>query len=92
MTVWTVHEVSPFELKSISVQKGEMIYLLSDGFADQFGGPKGKKFKYKQLQELLLSIADKPTLVQKEQLNKSLLTWKGPLDQVDDILIIGIRI
>ena len=85
-------EVSPFELKSISVQKGEMIYLLSDGFADQFGGPKGKKFKYKQLQELLLSIADKPTLVQKEQLNKSLLTWKGPLDQVDDILIIGIRI
>jgi serine phosphatase RsbU (regulator of sigma subunit) len=85
-------EVSPFELKSISVQKGEMIYLLSDGFADQFGGPKGKKFKYKQLQELLLSLADKPTSVQKEQLNKSLLSWKGPLDQVDDILIIGIRI
>jgi serine phosphatase RsbU (regulator of sigma subunit)/tetratricopeptide (TPR) repeat protein len=85
-------EVSPFELKTISVQKGEMIYLLSDGFADQFGGPKGKKFKYKQLQELLISVADKPSSTQKEELTKTLNAWKGPLDQVDDILIIGIRI
>lgn len=83
---------NPFTLKSISVDKGEMIYLFSDGYADQFGGPKGKKFKYKQLQELLVSIAKEPLKEQHAILNKTVEDWRGQLDQVDDILIIGIRV
>lgn len=87
-----IEELKPFELKTVSVEKGEMIYLFSDGYADQFGGPKGKKFKYKQLQELLISIAKLPLDKQQIKLTTSLEEWKGNLDQVDDILIIGIRI
>lgn len=85
-------EIAPFTLKETSIQKGEMIYLLSDGYADQFGGPKGKKFKYKQLQDLLITIANEPIKEQKTALTTVLANWKGDLDQVDDILIIGIRI
>lgn len=85
-------EVTPFTLKTVSVEKGEMVYLFSDGYADQFGGPKGKKFKYKQLQELLTTIAKLPTSEQFTILNKTISTWQGNLDQVDDILIVGIRI
>lgn len=85
-------EVVPFTLNEISIQKGEMIYLLTDGYADQFGGPKGKKFKYKQLQELLITIANDPIKEQKVALSDALANWKGDLDQVDDILIIGIRV
>ena len=85
-------EINCFEQKIISVEKGEMVYFFSDGYADQFGGPKGKKFKYKQLQELLTSIASKNTIEQKKILDTTLESWKGTLDQVDDILIIGIRI
>lgn len=83
---------NPFTLKTVGVDKGEMIYLFSDGYADQFGGPKGKKFKYKQLQELLISIAKEPLSNQRAILNKTVEDWRGQLDQVDDILIIGIRI
>jgi serine phosphatase RsbU (regulator of sigma subunit) len=85
-------EVTPFSLKTVSVEKGEMIYLFSDGYADQFGGPKGKKFKYKQLQELLTSIAKLPITEQHTVLNETITNWQGNLDQVDDILIVGIRI
>lgn len=85
-------EVTPFTLKTVSVEKGEMIYLFSDGYADQFGGPKGKKFKYKQLQELLGSVAKLPVNEQCTSLNNTIIDWQGNLDQVDDILIVGIRI
>lgn len=85
-------EVTPFTLKTVSVEKGEMIYLFSDGYADQFGGPKGKKFKYKQMQELLTSIAKLSLSEQQASLNKTITDWQGNLDQVDDILIVGIRI
>ena len=59
---------------------------------DQFGGPKGKKFMYKQLKELLVSIASMPMNEQKEKLQSSLNNWKGDLEQVDDVCIIGVRI
>ena len=85
-------EVIPFQLKTIAIERGEMIYLFTDGFADQFGGPKGKKFKYKQLQELLTSIAKLPCDEQQKILTKTIDDWKGTLDQVDDMLIVGIRI
>jgi serine phosphatase RsbU (regulator of sigma subunit) len=82
----------PFKSKTISIQKGEMIYLFTDGYADQFGGPKGKKFKNKQFQELVTSISKLPLEQQKEKLNLTIENWKGNLDQVDDILVVGIRI
>jgi serine phosphatase RsbU (regulator of sigma subunit) len=69
-----------------------MFYLFTDGFADQFGGPKGKKFKYKPLQNLPGSISDLPMNEQKEAVSKAFLDWKGKLEQIDDVCIIGIRI
>ena len=69
-----------------------MIYLFSDGLADQFGGQLGRKFKYKQFQELLISISEKSGKEQQQILQATLDNWKGNLEQVDDILIIGIRI
>ncbi|MCX6310110.1 MAG: tetratricopeptide repeat protein [Bacteroidetes bacterium] len=85
-------EQKMFSQQSISLQDGDSIYLFTDGFADQFGGPKGKKFKYKQMQDLLL---ENSTLSMKEQevcLENDFQTWKGNLDQVDDVCVIGIKI
>jgi len=83
-TLFTNHEVQ--------LQSGDTIYIFSDGYADQFGGPHGKKFRYKQFQELLLSIQGEPIQEQKKILETSLENWKGDLDQVDDVLVIGVRI
>ncbi|GAB4141629.1 MAG: hypothetical protein Fur0041_16800 [Bacteroidia bacterium] len=85
-------EFKPFTLNETLLQSGNMIYLLSDGYADQFGGDAGKKFKSKQLQELLRNCSHESCESQKQILEHTLQTWKGNLDQVDDILIIGIRI
>ncbi|HTB07307.1 MAG TPA: tetratricopeptide repeat protein [Bacteroidia bacterium] len=71
---------------------GGLLYLFTDGYADQFGGPKGKKFKYKQLMEKLSVISCKSMTEQKDILEKTFEDWKGSLEQVDDVLIIGIRV
>lgn len=81
----------PFSNHSIETQQGDMFYLFSDGYADQFGGSKGKKFKYKQLEELLVSISQKPAEEQKDTLRQAFLDWKGNTEQTDDVLVIGIR-
>lgn len=85
-------DAGPFNLQTIDLQKGDMIYTFTDGYADQFGGTKGKKFKYKKLQELLLSNSEKSMSDQKKALDKAMIGWKGNLEQVDDILVIGIRV
>lgn len=72
--------------------KGDCIYIFSDGFVDQFGGVKGKKFKAKAFRELLLSFQDKSMKEQKKLLNQSFEIWKDKLEQVDDVCIIGVRI
>jgi tetratricopeptide (TPR) repeat protein len=82
----------PFNTNKLSLNKGDILYLFTDGYADQFGGPKGKKFKYKQLQEKLLAISHQPMEKQKQELETVLEQWKGNLEQVDDVLIIGIRV
>lgn len=82
----------PFTLHQVQLNKGDCIYMFTDGYADQFGGPKGKKFKYKQLQEKLLAISSLPMAEQKTILDKTIDDWKGHLEQVDDVLIIGIRV
>lgn len=77
---------------TLELKKGDSFYLYSDGFADQFGGPKGKKYKYKQLEELLKSNCDKSPEQQKQILKTSFETWKGNLEQVDDVTVIGFSI
>lgn len=82
----------PFTNHDISLSKGDTIYLFSDGYADQFGGSLGKKFKQKQLKEKLLSIYHEALSVQKEILTNTFEEWKGELDQLDDVTMIGLRI
>ena len=82
----------PFTNHKIQLNKGDLIYLLTDGFADQFGGPKGKKFKYKQLKETLLGSSHLSLIEQKENLETTFEDWKQNLEQVDDICIVGICI
>lgn len=81
-----------FQLNSINVSKGDIIYLYTDGYADQFGGEKGKKFKYKPLNDMLLQISNKSLTEQKELLDAMFINWKGNLEQVDDVLIVGIKV
>jgi len=80
-----------FNLYTIKPQKGDTLYLYTDGYADQFGGEKGKKFKQKQLSELLLSIANKPINEQSEILKQHFSNWKRNLEQVDDVCLLGIK-
>jgi len=84
--------MKPFSNHIIKAEKGSILYLLTDGYADQFGGPNGKKFKYAQLKEVLLSIHKKDMKEQKNILNEIFENWKGKLEQVDDILVIGLRV
>lgn len=76
----------------ISLQKNDCVYLISDGYADQFGGEKGKKFKYKPLENLFCAIADKDVKEQREILATAFDDWKSNHEQVDDVLIMGIKI
>lgn len=82
----------PFTCQDIEIKKNDIIYLLSDGYADQFGGPDEKKFKSGNLKELLLAIHKKPLSQQKEMLDKTIEDWKGDLQQIDDIMIMGLKI
>jgi serine phosphatase RsbU (regulator of sigma subunit) len=82
----------PFTTHHIDLQKGDTIYLFTDGLADQFGGASGKKFKYAQFKELLISIQNLSLAEQKRRIENSFESWKGDLEQVDDVCIIGIRV
>ncbi len=77
---------------SVQLEKGDIIYLFSDGFADQFGGPKGKKFKYKPFKQMLLENANKPMTEQKIIINNEFDTWKKDTQQTDDVLVIGVKV
>lgn len=82
----------PFENHSIELEKGDAIYIFSDGYIDQFGGDKGKKFKSKAFRELILSIQDKSMLEQKKIFENVFETWRGEIEQIDDVCIIGVLI
>jgi len=73
------------------LEEGDLIYFFTDGFVDQFGGPKGKKFKYQQFRSLILTISTLPMHRQKERLNETFNAWKGNLPQLDDVLVLGWR-
>ncbi|MBA2613045.1 MAG: tetratricopeptide repeat protein [Bacteroidetes bacterium] len=81
-----------FNTRVLEFKPGSIFYLFTDGFADQFGGEKGKKFKYKQLENLLLDIYKLPLAKQEVELLNAFNNWKGELEQVDDVCIIGIKV
>ncbi|MFH1319340.1 MAG: two-component regulator propeller domain-containing protein [Bacteroidota bacterium] len=93
-------EQVPFTNHLIQLQKGDVVYIFSDGFQDQFGGPKGKKFMIKRMKQMLLEIQVKNMKEQKEYLDKTIEDWKAHNDpsigkayeQIDDILLIGIKV
>jgi len=77
----------------IDLNKGDLLYIFSDGFCDQFGGENGEKFKKRRFKELLLSVAHLPMSEQKNKLEENLLEWMGTdYEQIDDITVIGVRI
>jgi serine phosphatase RsbU (regulator of sigma subunit)/Tfp pilus assembly protein PilF len=85
-------EPRQFAQHSIQLEKGDCVYAYTDGYADQFGGPKGKKFKYRKLNDLLAEGASLPEREQKLRLESAFDSWRGNLEQVDDVCIIGLKI
>lgn len=87
-----IGETQKFTNHKIQLQKGDTIYIFSDGYADQFGGPRGKKFMYRQFKNLILKIQPYEMDKQRKILNDEIETWRGNLEQVDDICVIGLRV
>ncbi|MBI4646680.1 MAG: tetratricopeptide repeat protein [Bacteroidia bacterium] len=93
-------QMRPFTNHEIEVHRGDIIYISSDGYADQFGGPNGKKFKSKNFRELINSICSKPLPEQKDILDRTIEEWKAfinphtehPFEQIDDITVMGVKI
>ena len=81
-----------FTNNEISFLDGDILYLFSDGFADQFGGINGSKYRYKNFRQFLYTIHKLPMSNQKQELIKEFQAWKGEHDQIDDILILGVRL
>jgi serine phosphatase RsbU (regulator of sigma subunit) len=84
--------MKPFTHHEILAQKGDVIYMFTDGYADQFGGPRGRKFLSSNLKQHIVAMFDKPMNEQKEFLDKLFIDWQGAQDQVDDVTIIGIKL
>ena len=82
----------PYNNHYLELNKGDSVYLFSDGFPDQFGGEKGKKYKSANFKRFLLSIADKDMDTQHTLLSEEFNRWKGDLEQIDDVCVMGVRI
>jgi serine phosphatase RsbU (regulator of sigma subunit) len=84
--------MKPFSQHEIQLNPGDTMYLFSDGFADQFGGANHKKFMYKNMKKLLIQVHPLTMEKQKEFLINHFLEWRGALEQLDDVCIVGIRV
>ena len=82
----------PFQSHTLQLNSGDSIYIFTDGYQDQFGGDSGKKFKASSLKSLLISIHKLPMREQQEIINKDFEKWKGNLEQIDDVCVIGVRV
>ena len=82
----------PFEGGEFEIQKGDQVYTLTDGFQDQFGGPKGKKFMVKKMREYVLAISHLSMEEQHQKIKETFNYWKGEIEQVDDVCVIGVKI
>jgi serine phosphatase RsbU (regulator of sigma subunit) len=85
-------DAKPFTTHQVHLNLGDGLYIFTDGYSDQFGGPSGKKFKAASLKKILLSIQGKNMDDQKSILNQAFEDWRGTLEQVDDVCIIGVKI
>ncbi|MBK9390979.1 MAG: SpoIIE family protein phosphatase [Bacteroidetes bacterium] len=91
MPIGIYERMDSFSSMTLDIKEGDTIYLFSDGYADQFGGPRMKKFMYSNFKRLLLDIQAKSMCEQFSVLNKTMEDWRGGIDQIDDIVVIGIR-
>ncbi len=92
MPVAYYEKMSDFTRYTIEMKQGDRVYMFTDGFPDQFGGPQGKKFKYRPFKDLLLEVSDRPMEEQHRILSLIFDEWKGDLSQIDDVLVIGLRL
>ena len=86
-----MNDEKPFTRHEVEIKPGDVMYLFTDGFADQFGGGQNKKFTYKRFQELLMNIHSRKMAEQKKVLDETLREWQGKREQIDDITVMGIR-
>ncbi len=91
-SIGKVDHPRPFETHQVSLKKGDRIYIFSDGFADQFGGQNGKKMMYKPFKKLLISMKNESMENQLKTINNHFEKWKGSLEQIDDVCVMGIEI
>ena len=87
-----VETPKPFKSHTLQLHEGDTIYIFSDGYADQFGGKKGKKMMYRKFKTLLLDVVNKDIKAQKELINSYFEQWKGNMEQIDDVCVVGVRI
>ncbi len=80
-----------FSSQLINIEAGDIVYLFSDGYADQFGGERGKKLKYRALQEYILDVHSKSMEEQHDLLEAKFNKWKGDMEQIDDVVLMGVR-
>ena len=92
MPIAIYNKMEKFDTQEIKLEKGDQIYLFSDGYVDQFGGEKGRKFMSKRFKQTLIENSQKPMQQQKENLNTVLKQWQGNKDQIDDILVLGVKL
>lgn len=92
MPVAFYEKMSDFTRYTIEMKKGDRVYMFTDGFPDQFGGPQGKKFKYRPFKDLLLEVHERPMEEQHRILSLIFDEWKGDLSQIDDVLVIGLKL
>jgi serine phosphatase RsbU (regulator of sigma subunit) len=86
------HQVRPFTSQKVDIKSNDALYLFSDGYVDQLGGPSRKTFRSRKFRELLIEVQQEPMENQKRILDKSLARWQGDVEQIDDIVVIGIRL
>ncbi len=92
MPVAFYEKMSDFTRYTLDMKQGDRVYMFTDGFPDQFGGPQGKKFKYRPFKDLLLEVSERPMEEQQRILSLIFDEWKGDLSQIDDVLVIGLRL
>ena len=85
------YKMQPFTLHRTELRKGDAFYIFTDGYADQFGGPRNRKFMPVQLKETLIAIAGMPMVMQGGKLNEIFENWRGSNPRVDDVTVIGVR-
>jgi serine phosphatase RsbU (regulator of sigma subunit) len=91
-SIGRIDNPQPYQSQKVQLNKGDSIYVFTDGYADQFGGEKGKKFKYKPFKNLIVSMKDDSMEEQLKLISSHFDAWKGRLEQVDDVCVIGVKI